>query len=110
MQLSLVVEFIQPTDLEKSNVIINQTIDACNFLNGTLSNPFASWLFDIIYMFIPKDYLHECNYQGVLSLVVKPIQLPPSFSFIKGIYRAYLKIFNNEDSNIGSSISDTLVF
>lgn len=104
---SMTVSYIPFTDLEKSNVIINQTIDACQFLNGTLSNPFATWIFDIVYLFISKEYLHQCNYQGNLTVLVTPIQLPPTMSFMRGIYRANLRFFNNDDPNIFSVTCET---
>lgn len=105
MKVSIKFEFLRSMELERSNVIIDQTLDGCKFLNGSLSNPFASWLFKILFMIVEeaKEVFHECNYHGTLNFTVNPVHLPSGMSFMRGSYRIMFRLFNSEDNNIGSS-------
>lgn len=86
---------------ERSNVIIEQTLDVCSSLNGTLTSPFSGWFMSIVSNIVRKEYLHPCNHRGgtFYNFTFEPRKVT-ILTLVKGSFKAYLKFRNAIDANI----------
>jgi Protein of unknown function (DUF1091) len=83
------------------NTIINSTIEMCQFLNGTDSNPIAKWMIDAVSDFVPTGFFHPCPYVGQVKCSNVSVASLRLFSqFLRGRYKMFVRAFDEKDENI----------
>lgn len=81
--------------------IINSTVGACQFLNGTDSNPVMNWIKDGASKTLPKSFFHPCPYVGVMKAYNVSLSAEGVLSqFLKGRYKNIIRAFDERDDNI----------
>lgn len=87
------------------NTVINNTINFCDFLNGTDNNPLARFFIDEIKDSLPKTFLHACPYYGnVAAYNVTIAQAPQSSMFLQGFHKVKFIFHDKDDDNIFTAI------
>lgn len=91
------------------NNLINYTINACQFLNGSDSNnPILRWLIEMVQQSLPTGFLHSCPYFGIVqayNVTVVPVERL-IIQFPKGYYRTISRAFDDMDDNILTGVAD----
>jgi Protein of unknown function (DUF1091) len=83
------------------NTIINSTVEICNVLNGTDSNPIAKLIFDGVAEKLPKGFLHPCPYVGQITANNVSIKITNVlYQFLRGRYKTFIRAFDEKDENI----------
>jgi hypothetical protein len=81
--------------------IINSTVNACKFVNGSDSNPIANWISGAVTDSLPKGFIHPCPYVGLMKIDNISISANGVLSqFLKGRYKISARVFDEEDDNI----------
>lgn len=93
------------------NTVFNTTINLCAFLNGTEnSNALANYLKKELEAALPKGFYHPCPYSGELKMMNVTIAFRPEVAmFLKGVYRSVMRFYDDQDQNIVTAITDTLL-
>lgn len=87
--------------------IVDSTISACEFLNGTdLANPIAKIYYAAFAATIPPNYIHPCPYDGFFLFENLTMDVPDiGFQFLFGKYRTTALFFDDTDDMIFKSIT-----
>lgn len=83
-----------------SNMIVNQTFNVCELINGTATNPFFGWIKSLTNLFVSTESLKSCNFLGHYKIKLDPIEFPSTFNFLKGPYKCMFTWYNSKDPNI----------
>lgn len=86
--------------------VIRTTVKLCDFLRGADTNVAFQWLLDFYRESFPKGLLHPCPYQSLSAYNVSVDTKLFVSNNLKGIYRANLRIFDDEDDNIVTWIQE----
>lgn len=88
------------------STIINTTVDACAFLNGTMDNPLAKYFQAALTKTIPAGYIHPCPYYGYYRFENLSIDVPQvGLQFLSGNYKTTNVFYDNIDDLIFKSIT-----
>lgn len=83
------------------STVINSTIESCKFLNGSDTNLIAKFMIDVAAASLPKDIFHPCPYVGSFKVSnVSFVKTAIASQFLKGRYKAIVRLFDEIDSNI----------
>lgn len=81
--------------------VINTTVDACGFLNGSLNNILASSFYDAFAKTVPKEYIHPCPYFGYhIGKNLTPVVTSMALQFLSGKYQVTARFYDDIDDNI----------
>jgi hypothetical protein len=79
--------------------MLNTTINACKFLNGSEKNPLADWFINYaLPTFADRKHFHPCPYIEE-DVILVPTKIPFT-NLIRGKYNFIMRIFNQKDSEI----------
>lgn len=90
--------------------IINTTIPICSFLNGSEGNVALKWVLDLHRETLPPGFIHACPYIGIFAaynLTIIPSPWMPQF--YTGEFMSSLRIFDDDDDNIFTFLSENHV-
>lgn len=105
LKIQVIVE--HKTTTPYYTTIVNSTISACEFLNGTdLANPIAKIYYAAFAATVPPKYIHPCPYVGYLLIENVTMDVPDlGFQFLLGKYRTTNLFSDTIDDFIFKSIT-----
>lgn len=87
----------------KFNTVINSTIDACRFFNGTGDTVVTKWIYGVVDEYFPPNFFLACPYCGHFkrnNVSFTDANLSPEF--LNGRYKIVVRFFDSEDENIAT--------
>lgn len=90
----------RPTPQSEYRTFINNTLEACSFLNGTDKNPIGKFMLDQVSETLPKELIHPCPYFGSFKFNFT-LKGSSSIKFLaKGDLELKYYVYDAKDSNI----------
>jgi Protein of unknown function (DUF1091) len=83
------------------NTIINATLNFCEYLNGTKSNPVIKFVLDAMEGRLPNTMIHPCPCEGSVKVYnITLAAIPVHIQFLQGRYKVSVRLYDEEDDNI----------